>query len=102
MWQRNFPLALFRRAPHIRIMPEKRHIGARMRKRLVISSGTGIKKDTRNWVASPTEALKLVRLHMKFRRPNVTIEDEDGMPVSFFQLKEMVALEDRKENAYRT
>ena len=67
-----------------------------MPRRFVISSGTGI-KDRRDKVNSATEALKLALLHMRFRRPNVTIEDELGNPVSFFQLKDMAALENRKE-----
>jgi hypothetical protein len=46
-------------------------------------------------------ALRLVRNHMKRRRPDVRIEDERGTPVSFFQLKEMAELEGRK-NTSRT
>ena len=71
-----------------------------MRRRFIISSGTGI-KDRRDRVNSATEALKLALLHMRFRRPNVTIEDEFGNPVSFFQLKDMAALVNRKENTHR-
>jgi hypothetical protein len=54
----------------------------------IVLSGTGI-RDTREWVPSATEALRLVRAHMKLRRPSVRVEDERGNPVSFFQLKEM-------------
>jgi hypothetical protein len=75
--------------------------GAWMRKGFIVSSGTGI-KDRRERRGSASEALKLVLLHMRLRRPNVTIEDESEMPVSFFRLKEMAALEDRKENAHRS
>jgi hypothetical protein len=66
-----------------------------MRKSFVVLSGTGI-RDTREWVPSATEALRLVRAHMKLRRPGVRIEDERGKFVSFFQLKEMAELEAKK------
>jgi hypothetical protein len=66
-----------------------------MRKSFVVLSGTGI-RDVREWVPSATEALRLVRAHMKLRRPGVRIEDERGSPVSFFQLKETAELEARK------
>jgi hypothetical protein len=46
-------------------------------------------------------ALRLVRNHMKLRRPAVRVEDERGNPVSFFQLKEMAELEAPK-NTSRT
>ena len=46
-------------------------------------------------------SLRLVRHHMKLRRPAVRAEDERGNPVSFFQLKEMAELEARK-NTSRT
>jgi hypothetical protein len=54
----------------------------------IVLCGTGI-RDTREWAPSATEALRLVRVHMKLRRPAVRVEDERGNPVSFFQLKEM-------------
>jgi hypothetical protein len=66
-----------------------------MRKAFVVLSGTGI-RDMREWVPSATEALRLVRAHMKLRRPGVRIEDERGRPVSFFQLKEAAELEAKK------
>jgi hypothetical protein len=72
-----------------------REPGAWMRKSFVVLSGTGI-RDTREWVPSATEALRLVRPHMKLRRPGVRIEDERGKFVSFFQLKEMAELEAKK------
>jgi hypothetical protein len=63
-----------------------------MPKSFIVLSGTGI-KDSREWVPSATAALRLVRTHMKRRRPGVRIEDERGNPVTFFQFKEMAALE---------
>ena len=60
-----------------------------MHKSFIVLSGTGI-RDTREWVPSATEALRLVLRHMKLRRPAVRIEDERGNPVSFFELKAMV------------
>jgi hypothetical protein len=58
-------------------------------------------RDTRELAPSATIALRLVRNHMKLRRPDVRIEDERRNPVSFFQLKEMAELEARK-NTSRT
>ena len=58
-------------------------------------------RDKRELAPSATMALRLVRDHMKLRRPAVRVEDERGNPVSFFQLKEMVELETRK-NTSRT
>jgi hypothetical protein len=66
-----------------------------MRRSFVVLCGTGI-RDTREWVPSATDALRLVRAHMKLRRPSVRIEDERGNPVSFFQLKEAAELEAKK------
>ena len=66
-----------------------------MRRSFVVLCGTGI-RDTREWVPSATDALRLVRAHMKLRRPGVRIEDERGNPVSFFQLKEAAELEAKK------
>ena len=40
-------------------------------------TGAGI-KDTREWVPSATEALRLVKIHVKLRRPGVRTEDERG------------------------
>jgi hypothetical protein len=54
-----------------------------MRNALIVLTGTGL-RDTRDWAPSATEALCLVREHMKLRRPAVRIEDECGNPVSFF------------------
>ena len=58
----------------------------------VVLSGTRI-RIFREVEPSATQALRLVRDHMKMRRPNVRIEDERGNPVSFFQLKEMAETE---------
>ena len=54
-----------------------------MRKTFTVLSGTG----RREFAPSATEALRLFREFMKFRRPSVRIEDERGNPVTFFQLK---------------
>jgi hypothetical protein len=69
-------------------------------KGLIVLTGTGV-KDTREWVPSATEALDLVRSHMKLRRPSVRIEDERGNPISFFQLKDMAERESHKKNGPR-
>jgi hypothetical protein len=63
-----------------------------MRKGFLVLSGTNIKM-FREWAPSATEALRLVRAHMKQRRAGVRIEDERGNAVSFFQLKDMAILE---------
>jgi hypothetical protein len=67
-----------------------------MPKSFFVLSGTGI-KDSREWAPSATAALRLVRTLMKLRRPSVRIEDDRGNPVSFFQLKDMAALEAGKK-----
>jgi hypothetical protein len=72
-----------------------------MRKALFVLSGTNL-KTFRELTPSATEALRLVRAHMKLRRPGVRVEDERGNSVSFFQLKDMAELEARKENGSRT
>ena len=77
-----------------------RKAGACMRRGFVVLSGTGI-KDSHEWAPSASEALRLIRQHMKWRRPGVRVEDERGNPVSLFELKDMAALEDRKENVSR-
>jgi hypothetical protein len=63
---------------------------------LIVLTGTGI-RNVRELAPSASEALRLVRNHMKVRRPAVRVEDERGNPVSFFQLKEMAELEARKQ-----
>ena len=72
-----------------------------MRTAFIVLTGTGIRKDTREFAFSATQAMRLVLAHMKRRRPGVRIEDERGNPVSFFELKEKAAIEARKENANR-
>jgi hypothetical protein len=67
--------------------------GAWMGKALIVLSGTSL-RNFRELAPSATEALRLVRHHMKLRRPGVRVEDERGNPVSFFQLKEMAELEE--------
>ena len=69
-----------------------------MRKPLVVLSGTRIRTFL-ECVPSATEALHLVRDHIRLRRPGVRVEDERGNPVSFFQLKEMAELEAMNEKA---
>ena len=58
----------------------------------IVLTGTGI-KDAREWTPSASAALRLIREHVKLRRPGVRVEDERGNPVSFFQLKDMAASE---------
>jgi hypothetical protein len=65
---------------------------------LLILTGTGV-RDTRERPPSVTEALQLLHLHMKLRRPADRVEDERGNPVSFFQLQEMAKLEVAKLSA---
>ena len=72
-----------------------------MREKFVISSGTSI-AERRAVVNGATEALEWVMHLMKLRRPGVRIEDEDGNPISFFQLKDIAATESQKENASRS
>jgi len=77
-----------------------RKSGACMRKGFVVLSGTGL-RDSHEWAPSANEALRLIHQHLKLRRPGVRVEDECGNPVSFFELKDIAALEDRKENVSR-
>jgi hypothetical protein len=65
-----------------------------MGKALIVLTGTGI-KDVREFAPSATEALRLLREHMKVRRPGARVEDQRGNPLSFFQLKEMAELDGR-------
>lgn len=71
-----------------------------MQKRFIILSGTGI-ADRRERVNSATAAMEFVLQLMRLRRPGVTIEDASGNPVSFFQLKDEVAAESRREKPAR-
>jgi len=77
-----------------------REAGTCVQKGFVVLSGTGI-RDSHEWAPSASEALRLIHQHIKLRRPGVRVEDERGNPVSFFELKGMAALEDRKENVSR-
>ena len=71
-----------------------------MRKAFIVLSGTavGIRRER---APTATEALRMFRDHIKFRRPGVRVTDELGNPVSFFQLKELAESESR-ENGSRT
>jgi hypothetical protein len=74
--------------------------GASMPKPLIVCSGTSL-RTFREWTASATEALRLVRAHVKLRRPGVRVEDERGSPLSFFQLKDLADSEAMKDKASR-
>ena len=69
-----------------------------MLRRFVILSGTDIAPRSET-ARSAKEAMELVLRLIKLRRPGVRIETAEGEPLSFFQLKELVASESRKENA---
>ena len=71
-----------------------------MVKALYVVSATGI-KETREWAVSANEALRTVRTLMKLRRPGVRIEDQRGNPISFFELKDLADIENRKSKAKR-
>jgi hypothetical protein len=73
-------------------------ISLAMRKPLIVLSGTGVRTFQQR-APSATEALRLVREHMRLRRPGVRIEDEQENPISFFQLKEMAELEAKNVTA---
>ena len=66
-----------------------------MPKKFVIWSGTNIQPKGAG-ATSATEATRLVSEFMRLRRPNVRIETADGEPLSYFQLRELAALEGRK------
>jgi hypothetical protein len=66
-----------------------------MLRRFVILSGTSITPRSET-ARSAKEAMELVLQLMKLRRPGVRIETAEGEPLSFFQLKELVASEGRK------
>jgi hypothetical protein len=67
-----------------------------MHKSFTVISGTSIAV-RREWTPSATEALRLVRDHMKLRQPGVRIEDERGNPVTFFELKALAGSERREK-----
>jgi hypothetical protein len=72
-----------------------------MRHRFVILSGTNIALKAKT-ATTATEALEIVRELMRLRRPGVSIETVDGEQLSFFQLKDLVAAESRKEKDPRS
>ena len=74
--------------------------GARVPKGFIVLSGTGI-KDTREWVPSATEALRLVKIHMKLRRPGVRIEDERGKSAELLPTEGKRCARGAQENALR-
>lgn len=51
-----------------------------------VCSGTSI-KENREWAPSATEALRLIGVLIKLRRPGVKVEGERGNPATFLQLK---------------
>ena len=71
-----------------------------MPKGFIVLTGTGI-RDTREWVPTASKALRLVRTHMKLRRPGVRIEDERGKPISFLELKQVAESKGGNENVPR-
>jgi hypothetical protein len=69
-----------------------------MRNGFTVLSGTAIGV-RRERAPSAIEALRVVREHMKFRRPGVRIKDERGNPVTFFHLKALAESESRESNS---
>jgi len=63
-----------------------------MPRTFVILSGTSI-HPRRETARSATEALELLREHMRLRHPNLTIETANGEELSFFQLKDLAQSE---------
>jgi hypothetical protein len=63
-----------------------------------VISGTNIRV-RRERVPSATAALRLVREHMKLRRPGVRVEDRHGNPVTFFKLMELAEAEGREKGS---
>jgi hypothetical protein len=58
----------------------------------VVLTGTSLHPTTET-ATSATEALGLVRQHMRLRHPGLIIETEDGEELSFFQLKDLAQSE---------
>ena len=71
-----------------------------MLRRFVILSGSSITPRSET-ARSAKEAMELVLQLMKLRRPGVRIETAEGEPLSFFQLKELVASEGRKRECLK-
>jgi uncharacterized protein YnzC (UPF0291/DUF896 family) len=71
-----------------------------MLKAFIVLSGTttGIRRER---APSATEALRMFRDHMKFRRPGVRVTDERGNPVTFFELKALAEQEGREDDAVK-
>jgi hypothetical protein len=67
-----------------------------MRHRFVILSGTSLAPRAER-ATTATQALDIVRELMRLRRPGVSIETAEGEQLSFFQLKDLVDAESRKE-----
>jgi hypothetical protein len=59
---------------------------------MISGTNIGVRRER---VPSATAALRLVREHMKLRRPGVRIEDRHGNSVTFFQLMELAEAESR-------
>jgi hypothetical protein len=74
-----------------------RKTGERMHHRFVILSGTSFAPRVET-AKTATEALDIVRELMRLHRPGVSIETAEGKRLSFFDLKDLVAAESRKEN----
>ena len=68
---------------------------------VILSGGASVHPRTET-AKSATEALELVRTHMRLRHPGLTIETADGEELSFFQLKDLAQSETRERNALRT
>jgi hypothetical protein len=76
-----------------------RFFGTSVPRAFIVLSGAATVR--REWTPSATEALRLVREHMKLRRPGVRIEDETGNPVTVLQLVDL-AKSERRERDRRT
>jgi hypothetical protein len=67
-----------------------------MPRAFVVLSGTAVVR--REWTPSATEALRLVREHMKLHRPGVKIEDETGNRITVLQLVDWAKSESRDKD----
>ena len=65
--------------------------------RFVILSGTSLRPRSET-ARSATEALELVRAHMRLRHPGLIVQTGDGEQLSFFQLKDLAQSETLKQN----
>jgi hypothetical protein len=73
-----------------------------MPRTFVIISGNASIHPRSETARSATEALNLVRVHMRLRHRGLIIETAEGEELSFFQLKDLALLETREENALRS